>query len=122
MSHFEILNIKYNINNQKGRFKMNKGLNKYVIKAVMNDGTLKYDEFYAEDYDKADDYWCEFSIEHDDNIQGCKLLSPKEDLELLSERHDFDIIRYSDITLHATIKCEDELLETYFDERYNKWF
>ena len=111
MSHFEVLNIKYNINNQKGRFKMNKGLNKYVIKAVMNDGTLKYDEFYAEDYDKADDYWCEFSIEHDDNIQ-----------ELLSERHDFQIVRYSDITLHATIKCEDELLETYFDERYNKWF
>jgi hypothetical protein len=122
MSHFEVLNIKYNINNQKGRFKMNKGLNKYVIKAVMNDGTLKYDEIYAEDYDKADDYWCEFSIEYEDEIQGCKLLSPKEDLELLSERHDFDIVRYSDITLHATIKCEDELLETYFDERYNKWF
>ena len=101
---------------------MNKGLNKYVSKSVMNDDTLKYDEFYAEDYDKADDYWCEFSIEYYDKIQYCELLAPKEVLETLSAKHDFDIVRYSDITLHATIKCEDELLETYFDERYGKWF
>ena len=101
---------------------MNKGLNKYVIKAVMNDGSLKYDEFYAEDYDKADDYWCEWSIEYDDKIQGCKLLAPKEELESLSMRHDFDVVRYSDITLHATIKSEDEFLETYYDERCGKWF
>ena len=100
----------------------NAKMNKYLIKVVDNDNNIFYEEIYAEDYDKADDYWCEFSIEYDDQIQGCKLLSPKEDLELLSVRHDFDIVRYSDITLHATIKCEDEFLETYYDERYQKWF
>ena len=101
---------------------MKSNLNKYLIKMIDNDGKLKYEEFYAEDYDKADDYWCEFSIEYDDEMQGCKLLAPKEELEVLSMKHDFDIVRYSDVTLHATIKCEDELLETYYDERYSKWF
>ena len=57
-----------------------------------------------------------------EKVNGVLTFVTEEDLELLSERHDFQIVRYSDITLHATIKCEDELLETYYDERYNKWF
>lgn len=101
---------------------MKNDLTKYLIKAIDNEGKLKYVEFYAEDYTKADDYLCEWSIEFDKDIQDCRLLTPCEELLLLSEQHDFNIIRYSDVTLHATIKCEDEIMETYYDERYEKWF